>query len=578
MKKFLSILFASILLLSCTNRNKSELSGGKIRMCIDSEPLTYFSYEISDYYSFIVLGQVMEGLVSIDPHTLKITPQIASSWTVSDDGMVYTFDIRKDVYFHKHPAFKSFKDRLLTTNDIIKTFELVCSPTKKRSETVAYNYLLKDILLGAEDFYLGKTKTIEGIAEKDGKISIKLNQKDDNFLYKLAQIQLSIQAEEIIEADAIAAIIGTGPFVYDQFVGGESPRILLARNEEYYDKDEQGKQLPYLDSIKFYIQNRKLEQLDMFENKDIDLILSLPTSKITKMIEGRLSDFNSSPPLLMLYKNPTLNTHYFSFNMNDPRFSDIKVRQAFNYALDKERLGREVLKNQYNELGIYGVVPPVSNSFRGYDFNGVKKFGYTYNPEKARKLLAEAGYPNGQGFGSVNLRFSLGDRNSAVADEFAQQIFQVLGINVNIDGSSFEQLNNDAIDGNGDMFKSSWVADYPRPESFLANFLSSSIPDKSSNRPGLNYAKYNSPKYDKLVDSAKKESNLGRKMKLYAEADIELLKNPPIIPLWYNGDIEIAYSEVRNLYFNSLSFFNFKKVYIKPWTAEEYQKEIAKKK
>ena len=143
MKKFLYILFATIFLLSCTNRNKSELSGGKIRMCIDSEPLTYISYEISDYYSFIVLGQVMEGLVSIDPHTLKITPQIASSWTVSDDGMVYTFDIRKDVYFHKHPAFKSIKDRLLTTNDIMKTFELVCSPTKKRSETVGYNYLLK---------------------------------------------------------------------------------------------------------------------------------------------------------------------------------------------------------------------------------------------------------------------------------------------------------------------------------------------------------------------------------------------------------------------------------------------------
>lgn len=578
MKKFFYILFVFILFLSCTNRNKSEFSGGKIRMCIDSEPLTYISYEISDYYSFIVLGQVMEGLVSIDPHTLKITPQIASSWTISDDGMVYLFDIRKDAYFHKHPAFKSYKDRLLTTSDIIKTFELVCSPTKKQSETVGYNYLLKDILVGAEDFYIGKSKTIKGLTVKDGKIQIELTQKDDNFLYKLAQIQLSIQAEEIIEADAIADIIGTGPFVYDQYVGGESPRILLARNEEYYEKDEQGKQLPYLDSIKFYIQNRKLEQLDMFENKDIDLILSLPTSKITKMVEGRLSDFNSSPPLLMLYKNPTLNTHYFSFNMNDPRFSNVKVRQAFNYALDKERLGREVLKNQYNELGSYGVVPPVINSFRGYDFNGVKKFGYDYNPEKARKLLAEAGYPNGQGFGSVNLRFSLGDRNSAVADEFAQQIFQVLGINVNIDGSSFEQLNNDAIDGNGDLFKSSWVADYPQPESFLTNFLSSSIPDRGANRSGLNYSKYNSPKFDKLVDSAKKESNIGKKMKLYSEADMELLKNPPIIPLWYNGDIEIAYSEVRNLYFNSLSFFNFKKVYIKPWTAEEYQKEIAKKK
>ncbi|MCO5260590.1 MAG: peptide ABC transporter substrate-binding protein [Crocinitomicaceae bacterium] len=576
MRHFFYILIA-IFIVSCSNKNKSELSGGEIRMCINSEPITHISYEVSDYYSAIVFGQVMEGLVSLDPHTLKVTPQIASSWKISDDGMTYTFDIRNDVYFHNHPAFGSKSERLLKISDIIKTFEVICTPTQKGTETVSYSYLLKENLLGAEDYFNKKEKTIKGIKEVDGKLQITLTQKDDNFLNKLAQIQLAIQSEKIINADAITDIVGTGPFYFNKYVNGEPPYISLAKNEDYYELDEQGKQLPYLDSIKFYIQNRKLEQLDMFENKEIDLILELPTSKITKMVEGRLADFNSTPPLLMLYKNPTLNTHYFNFNMNDPRFADVRVRQAFIYAFDKERLGREVLKNQYNELGYYGIVPPLSSVFKGYDFNEVKKYGYNYNPEKAKKLLAEAGYPNGKGFGSVNLRFSIGDVNSAVADEFAQQIFQVLGINVNIDGSTFEQLNTDAIEGNGDLFKSSWIADYPKPENFLMNFISSNIPT-AERTAGLNYSKYSNPTFDKYVEEGNRESNIGKKLNLYSKAEIEMLKNPPLIPLWYTGDIEIAYSNVRNLYFNSLSYFNFKKVYLKPWTAEEYQKEITSKK
>lgn len=575
--KYILFLLSLAFIIGCSPKNKSELSGGEIRMCIDSEPLTHISYEVSDYYSSVVFGQVMEGLVSMDPENFKITPQIAKSWEINDDGTIYTFDIHPDVYFHEHSVFSSKSDRLLKISDIIKTFEAICSPNSKNQQTVAYSFILKDNLLGAKEFFEKKSKTIKGIKEENGKLVIELIHKDDNFLNKLSQIHLAIQSEKIINANAVSDIVGTGPFRYFKYNNGEPPSIVLAKNEDYYEVDEQGKQLPYLDSIRFFIQNRKLEQLDMFENKEIDLILELPTSKITKMIEGRLSDFNSTPPKLLLFRNPSLNTHYINFNMKDPRFNDARVRKAFIYAFNKERMGREVLKNQFNELGYYGIVPPVSSVFKGYDFEAIKKQGYEYNPELAKKLLAEAGYPNGKGFGSVNLRYSIGDINSAVADEFSQQIFQVLGINVNIDGSSFEQLNEDAINGNGELFKSSWIADYPKPENFLTSFITSNIPT-AENRSGMNYSKYSNPTYDKLIEEGNKESNIGKKLSLFNKAEIELLKNPPFMSLWYNGDIEITYSYVRNLHFNSLSYFKFKKVYLKPWTAEEYQKEITNKK
>jgi ABC-type oligopeptide transport system substrate-binding subunit len=292
------------------------------------------------------------------------------------------------------------------------------------------------------------------------------------------------------------------------------------------------------------------------------------------MLEGRLADFNSKPPLLVMYNNPLLMTNYYFFNMTDPRFANVKVLQAFNYAIDKEKLGMDVLRNQYYEMGNYGIVPPVSRTFKGYDFAGVKEASYTYNPEKARQLLAEAGYPNGQGFGSVNLRFNIDDIHSAVADEFAQQIFQILNINVNIDGSTFEQKDEDASTARGDIFRSAWAADYDSPETFLSNFYGKHVPENLNEKSRINQSRYVNPLFDQLFEQAKNSKKKTEAIEYYAKAEKILMQDPPLIPLWYSGDIQIVYSNVRNLHFNALNLFIFKEVYKKEWTEEEYQRTI----
>lgn len=579
MKTILSI-FLILILFACSEKRGKEFEyqGGTIRMCIENAPFTKTSYEMEDYYSFMVYRQVMEGLVSINPKTTKLEPQLATNWKISDDHLTYTFTLRKNVYFHPNEAFDSDSDREFCAEDVIATFTKICQKNENGQPTIGYNYVFKDLLEGAEDCLNGNSKTVKGLSIKNDKVVIKLTHRDDNFLYKLSTIQASILAKEIIDAKKMNEANGTGPFMFDQITDEEMPRILLKKNPEYYGVDEDGYQLPFLDAVEFLIQNRKLEQLDLFENKDIDLILGLPTSSITNMLDGRLNDFNSVPPKLMMYKNPVLTTNYYFFNMEDERFKDPRVRMAFNYAIDKSSMGREILRNQYDELGIYGIVPPVHKTFRGYDFELVKANSYEYNVEKARKLLAEAGYPNGEGFGSVDLRFNIGDINSAIADDFSRQIYQVLGINVNIDGSTFEQLNADATNGHGDIFRSAWTADYPNPETFLNNFYGKYIPNANGNMSGINQAKYYNQNFDKYLDEAKSVDNLGQKMKLYAKAEAELMKDPPIIPLWYSGDIQIIHSYVRNLHFNSLSIFDFKTVYIKQWTAEEYQEKLSKEK
>jgi ABC-type oligopeptide transport system substrate-binding subunit len=431
---------------------------------------------------------------------------------------------------------------------------------------------------GADEYHDGKAKSIKGITAKGNKIKFELLYEDHNFLYKLAYITASIVSKKIIEADAEGDAIGTGPFKYEEYKDGDQPAIVLLKNQDYYLKDKKGNALPYLDSLVFFIQSRKLEQLDMFESGRTELIVGLPTSRITRMLEGRIEDFNSKPPKLILANNALLESNYYFFNMRDPRFKDPRVRKAFNYAVNKTVMGREILRNQYADLGYFGITPPVSKALKGYDFDKIKDKGYSYDPELARKLLAEAGYPNGEGFGSVELRYNINDRHSAVADEFSKQIYQVLGININIDGSSFEQLNLDGESGNGDIFRMGWSADYPNPETFLMNFYGKFVPEDSTERSPINKSRYVNPIFDEFYQKARESSKQTDQLKYFNRAEVALMDNPPIIPLWYTGDLQITYSKVRNFHFNAINIFDFTRVYLKDWTEKEYKEHMAQKK
>ncbi len=576
MKLFWSFLCLTATLYSC-NRGENplfEFSGGSIHIALDNEPATFISRNVDDIYSADVLSQVMEGLVSLDPKDLTVMPRIAKSWKISPDGLTYEFRIRNDILFHPHDVFVSDEDRILTVNDVKKTIELICSKGETGLAGTAYAFVFEQYLEGAQDFFENKKDNINGLTIKGDKVIFKLTEKDNNFLCKLSNISCAINSSKIQEAHLEQDMIGTGPFKYREYRKGSTNSIILIKNEDYYLADEKGCSLPYLDSVIYVLENRKLEQLSLFEEKKLDLICGLPASRIAKMLEGRISDFNSSPPLLMLQNNPILTTNYYFFNMDDKRFKNVKVRQAFNYAVDREKIGSDVLRNQYSELGYYGIVPPIASTLRGYDFEGIKAVSYSFNPDKAKKLLAEAGYPGGAGFGSINLRFNISDINSGVAEEFANQIFSVLGINVNIDGSTFDQLQRDANSGKGELFRTGWVADYPSPETFLFNFYAKSVLLKKSTAFTFNMSKYNNPEFDKLFELAKRSTKLSDQMNYFSQAEKVLIADPPIIPLWYTGDYEIVHSEVRNLYFNALNQLVFTRVYKKPWTKEEYLEKM----
>lgn len=563
------------LAISCTNEgagdvDESEGASSTFKMIVDQQPQTYFLRDIRDYYTSIIVNQIAEGLTKLDSKTLEPVGALAESWEVSTDGLTYTFHLRKDAKFHNHSCFKDGQGRLFNADDVKFTFELICSKNETGEGSHGYNSILKESLKGAEEFFNGESKSIEGLKILDKHtVSLETKQRDQNFPAKLSLSNFRVVAKEVVKCGKEADLIGTGPFKYAFESQGETPFIALVKNENYYLKDKSGVQLPYLDSVIIYIENNQLEQLDKFEKGEVHFIQDIPPSRIAHVLEDRIQDFSGEPPLMKLTNDPLLSTQFYALNINSPALKDKRVRQALNYAINRDRILANILKGS-TESGIYGVVPPLTKLLPGYDFQGVKEVSYSYNPEKARQLLAEAGYPNGKGFPTLTLKFNTGTVHSAVADEFRKQISKELGINVNLEGLSFEEKLADETMGKGDLFRSAWYADYIGAESFLMNFYGKLVPKDLSTPSHVNSSRFVNAKFDELFERAQSEKNIKERNRLFSEAEKVLMEEAPLIVLWYNEQFILQYYNVRNLETNSILYLDLTYVKIKEWTKEEF--------
>lgn len=575
LKKNLLLAIPLFLLIGCGEKSNSkqfEHAGGTFSYALMNVPNTYIVRNISDNYSIRVTSQIMEGLVSLNPKTLKPEPRLASEIKISDDGLQYTFKLQEDVFFHPHENLS--KDRKFVAEDVIFTYELICTPNNGH-KSIAYSTIFENAVVGAKEFFNGETESISGLKINDKNVVITLLKKDSKFLDKLSMVNTAILAKEVVNAGKEGDLIGTGPFLYNSTIkNDEENKIILTKNPNYYLQDKDGNALPYLDTIEFIVESKKLEQLTLFEEENIHLIEGLPTSRITNLLDGRMEDFSCTPPKLLLRRKPILATQYYNFNLLEDKFKDVKVRQAINYALDRNKIVTEILNNQAYGPGVYGIIPPAA--FSGYDAKSVKSKSYSYNPELAQKLLAEAGYPNGEGFPSIELKFNFGEIHPAVAEEFAKQMNTNLNINVNITGLTFEDKEKAKNIGEGDIFRASWYADYYGAESFLQNAYGKSVP-QDKNKPSIvNSARYQNPEFDRFFEAGRNSTNIIEQYKNFSEAEKIMMEDAPFIILWYEESIIVSYSKVRNLELNPLSYYNFTEVYFKPWTKEEYRERSSK--
>jgi len=277
-----SSVFICLIVTSCSSGDKQqfEFAGGTMRLCLDIDPSTYVPKDIKDTYSATVVSQVTECLVSFNPSDLSVQPQLAEKWSISPDGRIFSFKIRKDVLFHPHKIFGSEEDRKLSAGDVMYSFEQACLPNEKGEASSAYLTLFASQVVGAKEFFEGKAKSVKGFKIKGDEFELTLDKPDPNYINKLAQVNAAIVSEKIGAAKS-KDCIGTGPFVFSEIIEGDQKQIILTKNNDYYLTDNKGNALPYLDSVVFIVEPRKLEQLDLFETGKTQFLSSLPTSLIT---------------------------------------------------------------------------------------------------------------------------------------------------------------------------------------------------------------------------------------------------------------------------------------------------------
>lgn len=535
--------------------------GGALRVN-ETDPVTsLFPHAVTDLVSSHVATQIYEGLVKFNPRDLSIEPSLAESWTISDDGLKYTFKLKQGVYFHDDICFAGGKGREFKAEDVRFTFELLAT---QHPDNAMFAATIKNLIKGANEYYAASAAKkpdfdLEGVKIIDDyTVEIHLYAPSSSFINVLANPSVSIFPKEAYEKYGNLTRIGTGPFMFAQN-DNPSEKLILIKNPKYHRKDTLGNQLPFLDSLIFTFVSSKKAELEEFQNGNLDIIIGLPSESIKDVVEKQIADFQNRPPKFILDRSPELATQFYEFNTAVSAFKNKKVRQALSYAIDRDKIVDEVLKGEAYGPGIHGITPP---SLRNYDVASIK--GYKQDKDKAKKLLAEAGYPNGKGFPTIKLVLnSGGSKNANVALEIQKQLRDVLGVNMDLEIVPLAVKLEEARMGRGDMFRSAWIADYPSAENFLMLAYGKSVP-KSLNEPSYpNVSRFVNAQFDELYEKALATQNLEEKNKLLLEAEKLMMDEAPILVLWYDEKYRLYQARVNNFQSNPLNYWDFSSVYLK---------------
>lgn len=591
MKKSLAyILAGSLLVASCGGENPENTTtetnkrvakgdvvyGGTFNVSENEKYSTLFPYDIKDVGTAHIAWQIFEGLVRLNQQDLSIQPSIAEKWEVSEDQTEYTFHLKKGVKFHDDACFEGGKGREVNAKDVKFSYELLC--TKGVSDNTFENSF-KDRLAGAAEFYNGTAKEISGLTIVDDyTIKLKTTAPSSAFLYLLANPMTSILPKEGYEKYGKENKVGTGAFMYTN-AGDANSELVLVYNPNYHRIDKWDNRLPYLDTVRYHFITESTEELEMFRNGELSMIYGLPSEKITEVVQENIPDFTNKPPKYILLREPEMAVQFYELNMTKPQFKDVRVRRALSMAINRTKIMENVLNGQaaangprQNQTGNYGLTPPLYQ-FNKYDTSKIK--GYTFNPEMAKKLMAQAGYPDGRGFPTIKLEVNYGgSRNTKVANEIMNQWRDVLGINVELEQTSLAQKIEDSEYGRADIFRSAWVADYPSPESFLTIGYGKNVPASMDLPSHPNTMRYKNPEFDKYFELGMSATTEEERYKNFAEAERILMEDAPVIIIWYAENYRMLHSNVHNFHNNPMNFYDLSTIYLK---APEVKKEEAAK-
>lgn len=538
MKNCYYLLPLLLLLTSCGGQNNDA---GKTIFNINmDEGLTSMDPAFSrNQNAMWAVNQVFNGLVQIND-SLQIKPCIAKSWDVDSSDKIYTFHLRNDVRFQDDPHFAGGKGRKVVAQDFVYSFSRLIDPKVASSGSWIFN----DKVNGKQDF----------IAVNDSTFQIKLKQPFPPLLAMLTAQYGSVVPKEVVDfygKDFRNHPVGTGPFRFKYWKEGEV--LVLLKNPHYWEKDTNGQQLPYLDAVRAtFIADKQTGFMEFVKGKldfynDIDGsyrddILS-KSGHITKKYKGKFI-INSRPYLNTLYMGMLVDTSLAIVKKSPLRLK--KIRQAINYAINRQKMTK-YLRNSLGTPGTAGFIPM---GMPGFDTAQVH--GYNYNPEKARRLLAEAGFPEGKGMPEIVLYTSVGYRNLI---EFVQGELTHIGMNARVEivqGSNLREL----VSKNGiNFFYGTWIADYPDGENYLSLFYS-----KNKIPYGPNYTGFSNKQFDALFEQAYHVKGDAQRYALYRQMDNIVMQEAPVVVLYYDKLVNLYQNNITGYSNNAQNLLTLKRV------------------
>jgi peptide/nickel transport system substrate-binding protein len=491
-------------------------------------------------------------------------PALATRWEANDSNTRYTFHLRKGVMFHDDECFAATqgKGREVVAADVKFCFDQLCtsSPTNQQ-----YTYSFKDRVVGANEYFAATEKKefpaggVSGVKViDDSTMEISLLHPIPGFVQILATQGGWVYPKEALDKygdDMRTHCVGTGPFRIKSLEEGKS--VILAYNPNYWMYDEHGNRLPYLDIVQFSFIKDKRSEIIAFRSGDLDMVFRLPV-EMTKDILGELDQAKQSEIDFVMQTAPAMSLTYYGFQHQMEPFNNQKVRLAFNYAINRDEIAEKKLMGDAIP-GTHGIVPA---SISGYDADSIK--GYSYDPDLARKYLADAGYPGGKGFPEITLRINSGggDRNTITADYVAHQLNEVLGITVKVETIPFAQHLESIETGKSLFWRTGWIADYPDPETFLTTLYSAHIPVSMDARSSTNSVRYSNPRFDSLFNAAVHEPDPKKRANLFLEADRLQVADGAIMPIYYELNDRLVQRNVRNFDINPMEFRDMTRVWI----------------
>jgi len=479
-----------------------------------------------------IMSSVMEGLVLKDRRSLEPRPGVAESWTISDDGRVYTFKLRDDARWSNGDPH--------IANDYVWSWWRALQPALGNQ----YAYMLFPIK-NAKRYYDRETEDFGDVGVKaldQRTLQVTLTNPTPYFLQLLDHYSLFPVHQATIEKFGNADQRGTrwsyegnlvsnGPFKLDEWKINR--HITVTRNLHYWDNDNVA-----LNGIVFKPVENTVTEERMFRAGQLHVTSNVPADKISTYRKSNSTELKIAP---------YLGTYFYRLNIKTPQLQDRRVRRALGMAIDREKLVENITKG--GQIPAYTMTPPGT---MGYYPTSTLAF----DPEGAKNLLSEAGYPNGEGFPAIEILYNTNEGHRKIAVALQEMWKDYLNIDIKLLNQEWKVYLATESAGDYQMSRGGWIGDYVDPNNFLDMFLCGG----GNNRTG-----WCNEEYDRLIlEVAPSQSSHEERLAVFQQAETMLLDDMPIIPVYTYTSVKLVDSSVENLDGNIMNQAMYKDIYLSP--------------